>query len=337
MPPARAADGTTPDATPDATPGATPATAPAATRAAAPCAAPRTAGPAPAAGPPAAGPSAAGPPAAAFALLKACHPVPAAAVTLFTAALAAAVGRSLPGAVLTVAAVAAGQLSVGWSNDRVDLRRDLATGRRDKPLASGAVRPAAVTAAALTALLLCIPLSLAAGVPAGCAHLCGVAAAWAYNLRLKGTAASWLPYALAFGLLPAFVTLGLPGSPWPPWWLTAAAALLGTGAHFANVLPDIEDDLATGVAGLPHRIGARRSAAVGGLLVLGSAVALVAGPPGRVPPYGWGLLTATAAVVLAGAGRPAGRSRIPFLLTMAVAGGDVVLLLVRGAALAGLR
>ncbi|WP_229334727.1 UbiA family prenyltransferase [Streptomyces flavotricini] len=270
-----------------------------------------------------------------FGLLGSCHPVPAAAVTLLAAALAAAVGRGLPGAAVTVAAVAAGQLSVGWCNDRVDLRRDLATGRRDKPLVSGAVRPAAVTAAALTALLLCVPLSLAGGRLAGCAHLCGVAAAWAYNLRLKSTAVSWLPYALAFGLLPAVVTLGLPGAPWPPWWLTAAAALLGAGAHFANVLPDIDDDLATGVSGLPHRIGSRGSAAVGGLLVLASAAALVAGPPGRVPPYGWGLFAATAAAVLLGAARSPRRSRTPFLATMAVAGADVVLLVVRGADLAG--
>ncbi|MFD7081891.1 UbiA family prenyltransferase [Streptomyces sp. NPDC059918] len=268
-------------------------------------------------------------------LLRACHPVPAAAVTLLAAALAASVGRGLSGAVLVAAAVGTGQLSVGWCNDRVDLGRDLVTGRRDKPLVCGAVRPAAVTASALTALLLCVPLSLAGGLLGGCAHLCGVAAAWAYDLRLKSTAVSWLPYALAFGLLPAFVTLGLPGAPWPPWWLTAAAALLGAGAHFANVLPDIEDDLATGVSGLPHRIGARASAVVGGLLVLGSAAALVAGPPGRVPAYGWGLLAVTVAAVLPGALRPAGRSRIPFLATMAVAGADVVLLVVRGADLAG--
>ncbi|MET9885406.1 UbiA family prenyltransferase [Streptomyces sp. NPDC006430] len=258
-------------------------------------------------------------------------------MTLFAAALAAAVGRSLPGAVLTVGAVAAGQLSVGWCNDRRDLGRDLATGRRDKPLVRGAVRPAVVTAAALTALLLCVPLSLATGPLAGCAHLGAVAAAWAYNLRLKGTAFSWLPYALAFGLLPAFVTLGLPGAPWPPWWLTAAAALLGAGAHFANVLPDIDDDLATGVVGLPHRLGARRSAVFGGLLVLGAAVALVAGPPGEVPPYGWGLLAVTAAVPVLAGSRLTGRSRVPFLATMALAGADVVLLLVRGAALAAPR
>ncbi|WP_078848852.1 UbiA family prenyltransferase [Streptomyces sp. NRRL F-4428] len=257
-------------------------------------------------------------------LPAACHPLPAAAVTLFTAVMAAAAGHGPSGVALAAAAVAAGQLSVGWCNDRADLRRDLAAGRRDKPLAAGTASPAAVARAAAAALLVCVPLSLAAGLPAGAAHLAGVAAAWGYNLWLKGTVLSWAPYALAFGLLPAFTTLGLPGAPWPPPWLTAAAALLGAGAHFANVLPDIDDDLATGVRGLPQRLGARRSAALAGLLVLGSAAALVAGPPGRVTAYGWALLAATAGALLLASRRPAGRAL--FRTVMAVAGADVVLL-----------
>ncbi|MEU8437077.1 UbiA family prenyltransferase [Streptomyces sp. NPDC029216] len=261
-------------------------------------------------------------------LLRACHPLPAAAVTLFAAGLAAAAGRGPAGTALTAGAVAAGQLSVGWCNDRVDLRRDRDTGRRDKPLATGEVPAAAVTAAAFAALAVCVPLSLAAGPAAGAAHLTGVAAAWAYNLRLKGTAASWLPYALAFGLLPAFVTLGLPGSPWPPPWLTGAAALLGAGAHFANVLPDLADDLATGVRGLPQRLGARTSAALAALLVLGSAALLVLGPPGPVTPYGWTLLALTGLLLLGTAGAP---GRIPFLGVMAAAAGDVLLILARSA------
>ncbi|GGS22430.1 membrane protein [Streptomyces nojiriensis] len=257
-------------------------------------------------------------------LAGACHPLPAAAVTLFAAALTAAAGHGPARAAVTVGAVAAGQLSVGWCNDRADLRRDLATGRRDKPLVAGTVPAAAVMWAAAVSLLLCVPLSLACGPLAGTAHLVGVAAAWAYNLRLKSTAASWVPYALAFGLLPAFVTLSLPGTPWPPPWLTAAAALLGAGAHFANVLPDIEDDLATGVAGLPQRLGLRVSAAVGGLLVIGSTATLVLGPPGPVTAYGWTLLAATTTALLLAARRPAGR--LPFPATMAVAGADVILL-----------
>ncbi|MFG2874793.1 UbiA family prenyltransferase [Streptomyces sp. NPDC048337] len=259
-------------------------------------------------------------------LAAACHPVPAAAVTLLAAALATAAGRGLAGGAAAVGAVAAGQLSVGWCNDRVDLRRDLTTGRRGKPLVAGTVSPAAVSRAAALALLVCVPLSLAGGLLAGAAHLTGVAAAWAYNLRLKATAVSWLPYALAFGLLPAFVTLGLPGAPWPPPWLTAAAALLGAGAHFANVLPDIEDDLATGIVGLPQRLGRRWAAALAGLLVLASAATLVVGPPGPVTPYGRLLLAATTAAVLLASRRPAGR--LPFLAVLAVAGADVLLLLV---------
>ncbi|MFE6840578.1 hypothetical protein ACFVFI_37900, partial [Streptomyces sp. NPDC057705] len=104
-------------------------------------------------------------------LFAACHPLPATAVTLFSAALAAAAGRSLPGAAVTVGAVAAGQLSVGWCNDRADLRRDLATGRRDKPLVAGTVSSAAVARAAVVSLLIFVPLSLSAGLLAGAPHL----------------------------------------------------------------------------------------------------------------------------------------------------------------------
>ena len=84
-----------------------------------------------------------------------------------------------------------------------------------------------------------------------------MAAAWAYNLGLKSTWLSPLPYALAFGLLPAFVTLGLAGHPWPRPAVTAVAALLGVGAHLLNTIPDHDADLRTGVRGLPQRIGPR--------------------------------------------------------------------------------
>jgi 4-hydroxybenzoate polyprenyltransferase len=46
-------------------------------------------------------------------------------------------------------------------------------------------------------------------------------------------------------------------------------ALLGAAAHFANVLPDLEDDRRTGIQGLPHRLGRTAS----GLLVCGCLVA----------------------------------------------------------------
>ncbi|WP_344746314.1 UbiA family prenyltransferase [Streptosporangium vulgare] len=191
-------------------------------------------------------------------LLLACHPGPTVAVTVLVTALAVASGRDAAGCALVAAAVLAGQLSIGWCNDAVDAARDAAAGRTGKPVASGAVGVRTVWAAALAALALCVPLSLASGPAAGAVHLTGVAAAWAYDLGLKATALSWLPYAVGFGSLPGFVTLGLPGHPWPAWWAVTAAALLGCGAHLANVLPDIPADLAGGVRGWPQRLGTAR-------------------------------------------------------------------------------
>ncbi|MEW1912372.1 UbiA family prenyltransferase [Kitasatospora sp. NPDC085895] len=262
-------------------------------------------------------------------LLAACHPAPAAAVTVFAAGLAAAAGRGRDAVLLTAAATAAGQLSIGWSNDCIDSARDAAAGRADKPLARGALTPGALTprtvgTAAAAALAVAVPLSLACGTRAGAAHLTGVAAGWAYNLRLKRTAASWLPYAVAFGALPAFATADV-----PPWWVTGAAALLGCGAHFANVLPDIPADRAAGVLGLPQRLGRRPSAAVAAAATSAATAVLVLGPGRPVPPVeGVALAVAVAAALLA----PVAPGRIPFLATIAVAGLDVALLLARGPA-----
>ena len=199
-------------------------------------------------------------------------------MTVLVTALAVSAGRSGVGCALVAAAVLSGQLSVGWSNDAVDARRDAAADRGGKPVAAGAVSARTAGAAAVAALVLCVPLSLASGAPAGAAHLVWVASGWAYNLGVKATRWSWLPYAAGFGSLPAFVALGLPGRPWPAWWAVAAAALLGVGAHLANVLPDIEADLRAGVRGWPQRLGPERAR----LLLpvpLAAAAVLLAGRP----------------------------------------------------------
>lgn len=270
--------------------------------------------------------------AALTALVGASHPVPSLAVTAFATVVAAATGRSLAGCLLVAGAVGSGQLSIGWSNDLIDRGRDSAAARRDKPLARGAVPPAVVTTACALAVAACVPLSLASGTTAGLVHLVAVAGGWAYNLGLKRTVLSALPYALSFGLLVAFLTLGLPGDPWPRPWAVAAGALLGVGAHFLNVVPDVEDDLAAGVRGLPHRLGARRSAVTGAALLLAATVLVVLGPGGAVPAVAWAGLAAAAATAggaaLLGTRRDAGKG--PFLLAVATAAIAVTLLVARG-------
>jgi 4-hydroxybenzoate polyprenyltransferase len=173
-------------------------------------------------------------------LARTCHPEPSAAVTAIAAALAVSTGRSLAGVVAVALAVGTGQLSIGWSNDYFDRTRDASSGRGDKPVAAGALPARTVGLAALVTVGACVPLSLLSGWRAGTAHLIAVALGWLYNLGVKGTWASLIPFALAYALLPAFVVLGLPGHPTPVWWLLLAGALLGCGGHFANALPDLE-------------------------------------------------------------------------------------------------
>jgi 4-hydroxybenzoate polyprenyltransferase len=222
------------------------------------------------------------------------------------------------------AAVLTGQLSIGWLNDWLDRDRDRESGRRDKPLASRDLAPRTVAVAAATAGAACVPLSYSLGLRAGTAHVAAVGFGYAYDVGLKRTVWSWLPYAAAFGLLPFVVWLALPGSPWPPADIVVAAALLGVGAHGANALPDRDDDLATGVRGLPQRLP-RRVAQAATAACLGAAVTvLVLGAPGPPGPGGLAaLLAGTGLAVLAGAGR--GRWPMPAAIAVGLLAVGVLL------------
>lgn len=267
-------------------------------------------------------------------LLRAAHVPPTVAVTAVATALAVSAGRGA-GAAWVALAVLAGQLSVGWSNDYLDRDRDRASGRLDKPIVAGAVAASTVRVAAGVALVACVPLSLCSGWRAALVHVAAVGLAWSYNLVLKRGPWSIVPYAVAFGLLPAFVTLGLPGHPWPPAWAVAAAALLGSGAHLVNALPDLDDDCAVGIHGLPHRLGHDPSL-VAAAVLLAAAVAVAAiAPTGGTDGLGVVLLAGTGlavgGVVAAGLTH---HERGAWCCTLGVAAMGVALLVERGQALA---
>ncbi len=257
------------------------------------------------------------------ALVAATHPVPALAVTVLSALLCLPAGLSPARAAVVVAAVLTGQLSIGWSNDLVDARRDAAVGRRDKPLATGAVPEALVRAACGGAVAATVVLSLASGLAPGLLHLLLVAAGWAYNLGLKATAASWLPYAVAFGILPVFVWAA--GGGLPAGWVVVAGALLGVGAHLLNAVPDLADDAATGVRGLPHRLGATASRVTAALLLATASVVLTVGATSVPAGVRLAALLLVAALSVAAVTAP---GRQAFRAAIAIAGIDVVMLVV---------
>ncbi len=272
-------------------------------------------------------------PALARALALATHAPPTVAVTLVATLLAVSAGVPPGRVALVCAAVLAGQASIGWSNDWLDADRDRAVGRADKPVVQGGVEPRLLRSAAIGAAVVAVVLSLLLGLVPGLLLLTLVASGWAYNAGLKRTSASWLGYVVGFGALPAGVVAAAPGTPVAPWWLVAAGAALGGAAHLANVAPDLEDDLATGVRGLPHRLGARRSALLAALLLGGASLALVLGPDGAPTATGWAVLVlavpAVAVAALAGDPRV---SRVAFPAVLLLTVLDVALLLVGGAA-----
>jgi 4-hydroxybenzoate polyprenyltransferase len=267
------------------------------------------------------------------ALALATHLGPTVAVTTVATLLAVVAGVPGGRVVLLAIAVLAGQASIGWSNDWLDADRDRAVARADKPVVQGAVRPGQLRSAALVAATLAVVLSLALGVVPGLLLLVLVASGWTYNAGLKRTAASVLPYVTGFGALPAGVVAAAPGTPIAPWWLVTAGGLLGAAAHLANVAPDLEDDLATGVRGLPHRLGARVSALVAALLLGSASLLLVVGPDGPPSVAGWvGLALAVPALAVAAAAGTERFRRLAFPAVMLLTVLDVVLLLLSGAA-----
>ncbi|GAA1025897.1 hypothetical protein GCM10009557_01600 [Virgisporangium ochraceum] len=265
-----------------------------------------------------------------LALLRASHPEPAAAVTTVTALLCVGAGVAPVRAVGVTATVLASQLAIGWANDAIDAPRDARVGRADKPVANGQVSRRAAAVAAVVASAACVALALVTSVAAAWVAILALFSALSYNWPVKFTVFSPVPYAVSFAALPSFVVLVSGES--VPVWLVAAGGLLGVGAHFANVVPDMADDERTGVRGLPHRFGPRGSLAAAVALLLAVSALLVFGPPG--PPRAVGAVAGVFAVVvlLVGAyfGRRSSARHWAFRGVMGVALVDVVLLVAGG-------
>ena len=81
--------------------------------------------------------------------------------------------------------------------------------------------------------------------------LCGLL----YDVYFKRTPLSWLPYTVAFPLLPTWVFVSAEAWSAMLWWVFPLAAGLGLALHLANQEPDIAGDRATGVYGFAQRIG----------------------------------------------------------------------------------
>lgn len=198
----------------------------------------------------------------ALALIRSSHPIPCLAVATFAGMFCLSNGTPFDRGLTIFLAVLFQQISVGLSNDWLDVGRDKLAGRADKPSVSGLVKAAELRNGSIAAAVLAEFVAILLGGGAAGVMLLMLIFGWSYNLGLKMNWMSAIPYALGFGAVPVFVGLAAQDPYWVQPWVIAVSALLGVSAHFANVLPDMVADKLNGVRALPHILGQEISAAV---------------------------------------------------------------------------
>lgn len=215
--------------------------------------------------------------------VRACHAPPTLAVSIVMTTFAWSLGWQDWSLTLVFLTVLVGQLSVGWSNDAFDAALDARAGRLRKPTVQNVVSARALWISASIALIGAVALSwLVAGPIGGSFHVFAIAMGWLYTIALARTSWSWLPYALAFGAMPLFLSLGLDGE-LPPVWTVAAFATVAVSGHLANALPDLESDRAAGLGGLAVRLGERRSVLLCWALLAGGTAVIALATSERSP------------------------------------------------------
>ena len=214
-------------------------------------------------------------------LLKACHFGPTMTVTLTSLLLATNLWWEGPALVIAFG-VFLGQLLVGYTNDLYDYADDLKHNRKSKPLVEGVITTQQLVKAIkiITPLAVLVNLFGPLGIYGGLIYLFGVALGISYNFYFKSTPFSPLPYALAFAALAASVVVATNRT--PPIWLLTAAAALGVAAHFANVLKDLDQDLTSGIKGLPQRLGKKKTRVICGALLIALTLTLNSANPNQV-------------------------------------------------------
>ncbi|HEY7295875.1 MAG TPA: UbiA family prenyltransferase [Dehalococcoidia bacterium] len=198
------------------------------------------------------------------ALLALAHPGPSAATVLVALLFMVLLARGRPpGDKLAPVALmlSCQQVAISLHNDYCDRALDAAA-KPWRAVPSGAASARGVLAGAWLLAALSLAFAVLVNWTEALLDLIGLAAGFGYNASLKRTALSWLPFAIAFPLLPIFgaVALGSPLlSPWVVAGCFAAGAPIAVAIHLADTLPDLTSDLHAGVRGVAHRLGARWS------------------------------------------------------------------------------
>ncbi len=227
-----------------------------------------------------------------------------------TTAIATVAGGAPDVAIRLGVAMFALQASIGTANDLLDEAADRMA-KPVKPLPLGLISRRLARVLLAVALLAGLSLAALSGVTTLAVAVLGTADGLVYDRWLKGTAWSWLPFAIGIPLLPVFAWLGVAGElPAAFGWLIPAAVIGGAGLAVANQLADLERDRAAGTETTAVRLGPGRAWTVIAVLqaVVGAIAAIsVLTAPGR----GAGLVGVALGGVVIAAGVVASRGASP--------------------------
>jgi 4-hydroxybenzoate polyprenyltransferase len=196
--------------------------------------------------------------------LSAAHPFPLAMVLLLTLLIGFASSDGSPDPcrlALALAGMLASQLAIGWSNDYLDREVD-ARHQPAKPVPAGLVEARLLPPAIALALVAVAIAGVVLGAWPLLMLVVGTACGLAYNLGLKGTRYSAVPFLVAFTVLPVFIWTSLDVYQGSFLALYGVGLTLPAAAHVANVLPDLESDRAQGRRTMAVILGRRRSVAL---------------------------------------------------------------------------
>jgi 4-hydroxybenzoate polyprenyltransferase len=169
------------------------------------------------------------------------------------------------------------QVSIGALNDLIDAPADQAAMRADKPIPAGLVGRPTGWGVALAAAAIGLLLAAVSGTVLLALALVVLAIGFVYDLRLKGTEWSWLPFAIGIPLLPVYGWIGATGAlPYTFIILVPAAVLAGAAIAIANARADMEADRDSGVGSVALRLGDARSWSIHATLLAMVAVVAVA-------------------------------------------------------------
>jgi 4-hydroxybenzoate polyprenyltransferase len=249
-------------------------------------------------------------------LIRLVHPFPSILDGVVVGAVALLAGAAGGDALRLGLAMTLLQFGIGATNDLVDAKRD-AGQKPGKPIPRGLVRRDVARAVAVGAFGAGLGLAALSGPGLAALAVAVIAIGLAYDLRLKGTPWSWLPFAVGIPILPVFGWLAATDGrlPDPFLVLVPAAILAGAALAIANALADVERDRAAGVASIATELGAFRAwllhAALLGTVLVAAVVSVLAfgGSPGEVGLVVLAGLVAAAGAATAQGGGPTRRER----------------------------